>query len=142
MKLPCKTCGKLPCDRYTKDPDGPCGDQDTNFETYCHGGKHEYEPVIPDASETDTYYIVDHERSRVSDMTVFWREKGHGYTVNIDDAGEFTLAEARRQIGDDRSMAIHAALFDPAKFMRICPLSELARVKPLGIPHDKLRGKA
>lgn len=40
------------------------------------------------------FYLIDLDRSRVSDMAVFWRADRQGYTVNLKDAGRYTEFEA------------------------------------------------
>lgn len=44
---------------------------------------------------SETFLIVDLSRTRVSESVVFWRENKHGYTVNFDDAGHYSEADAR-----------------------------------------------
>lgn len=51
------------------------------------------------------HFIVDLDKTRVSDGAVFWREDG-GYTMDMYDAGRFTLEDCRKRICRDQDVAI------------------------------------
>lgn len=46
------------------------------------------------------YYIINKERGCVGNCVLFWRQGGHGYTTNMDDAQMFSEDESADLIKD------------------------------------------
>lgn len=124
LKVPCGTCGKLPCDRYGdhSDYDAPCGDADTNFTTYCHGGPHEYKPVTPapppasraDGGVSAAPRVVDSLTGLIEQMTEVrhWAGcYGQSDAVGITEQGADTIVLALRVLRVLRAKPRKAAAF-------------------------------
>ena len=57
-------------------------------------------------------YFIQDTRSFVGDSVVWWRPNRAGYTVNLDEAGEYEESEARsieRNRGTDKPIPVEVA---------------------------------
>lgn len=85
------------------------------------------------------YYIVDLDRTRVSESVVFWRENAHGYTVDVNDAGKYTREQSIEIVRnrDKHNVAIPIEAFDPSRFVTVVVHSHLAEILPCAITSEQ-----
>ena len=69
-------------------------------------------------SPTDRYYIQD-KRCYVGNCILLWRPKGCGYTTHIDDAGIYSLSEARFKTERDSDVIIPAELIEQSASLQV-----------------------
>ena len=59
-------------------------------------------------SKEQLYYVVDMGRTR--DLTVFWRHKGQGYTIDLKEAGLFLREDVKSRLNNDHILVPQHAI--------------------------------